>query len=439
MSFDGEIAVSVSLDASSVGKTAFGTPLILVPLADGDYAITGIGVAPANTITIVGDHTAHFKDGDELRIYASTGNDGIYTCSGDAVFGAGNTTITTAEDIDDATVDGGVLIDEFLNFYKEYSLPSELSADQALFGVAADVDEIGYAFTQSPRPKTIAVGVWGSEHATIKDALDDLWELYQGFYGFAVKDATDADYVASPNTGTASLWAETNGRILFADSDDADIPGSAVEATSIAALAKAAGLEYTVVCYHPTPAEMLGWALCCKYFAFSPDSYATIAYCQTLTGVTAQSYTSGIQTIMDGKYANYYTTMGGVGAFGKGYTAKGRWLDVRVSADWAAARIREDLMQAFVNASNAGRRIPYTDAGFKILEGLTLVVLQRGEGVGHFIEGSSAVQMPALADVTPAQRTARSLTYEFGAQPSGAVQSVTVAGTVSVSFTAPTA
>jgi len=435
MSFDRLIAVDVNLDAASVGRTAFGVPLIMTALATGDYAITAVSV-PASTFGIAGDHAAAFKQGEVFRVYGSTGNDRTFTCSIDSTFGAGTTTITVVETIASAVVDGYILEPDFAGFYKLYSYPSEVAADQDFFGVAADVDEICQAFAQNPRPKQIAVGVWGTGHATISEALDDLFEVWRGFYCFAVKDALAASLVATPNTGTASAWAETNKRLLFAGSDNALIPNSAVETTSIAYLAESLALEYTLVFYHPTVAEMAAWSLAAKYFAFNPDSYATIAYCQTLTGVTAQNYNSTQQTNMNTKRANYYTTMGGVGAVGMGYTAASRWLDVRVAADWLGARVHEELMQAFVNASNAGRKIPYTDAGFAILGAKTKGVLQRGEGIGHFVEGSSAVDMPALADIPQADRDARLLRFRFGTQPSGAVQEVEIIGTVSTSFTA---
>ena len=51
MSFDRLIAVDVNLDAASVGRTAFGVPLIMTALATGDYAITAVSV-PGSTFGI---------------------------------------------------------------------------------------------------------------------------------------------------------------------------------------------------------------------------------------------------------------------------------------------------------------------------------------------------------------------------------------------------
>lgn len=63
-------------------------------------------VTPDHTITIATDVSAKFKDGYQFRISGSTGNDGIYTCNGNATYGAPNTTITVNETLPDGTDDG---------------------------------------------------------------------------------------------------------------------------------------------------------------------------------------------------------------------------------------------------------------------------------------------------------------------------------------------
>jgi len=69
--------------------------------------ITGVDTS-ARTFSIAGDYSAHYRDGDSIRVANSTGNDGTYTVSGNATAATGETVITVVEDIPDSTADGGL-------------------------------------------------------------------------------------------------------------------------------------------------------------------------------------------------------------------------------------------------------------------------------------------------------------------------------------------
>lgn len=72
------------------------------------FPITAVGIDPANTLRIAGDHAELFPVTSQFTVIGSTLNDGIYTVQSVSVSG-GNTIITTDEAIADATVDGEVL------------------------------------------------------------------------------------------------------------------------------------------------------------------------------------------------------------------------------------------------------------------------------------------------------------------------------------------
>jgi len=79
----------------------------------GSRLITGV-TQLSQTFEVLGDWSEWAKDGDSIEVTDSTGNDGTYTCDGDATFAAGVTTITVVEAIPDATVDGYITLEEVL-------------------------------------------------------------------------------------------------------------------------------------------------------------------------------------------------------------------------------------------------------------------------------------------------------------------------------------
>jgi len=82
---------------------AFDTPGLFLQ----DFPITAAAVAPANTLTIAGDHRDLFPAGATLGVLGSTGNDGSYEVVSSTLVG-GDTVIATVEDVSDATADGVV-------------------------------------------------------------------------------------------------------------------------------------------------------------------------------------------------------------------------------------------------------------------------------------------------------------------------------------------
>jgi hypothetical protein len=80
----------------------------VVSLSTIAYAITAVDTG-TDKLTIAGDLTNQFDDGDTFTITGSTGNDGTYTVATSGVVLSGsNTVIEVDEDITDATVDGSI-------------------------------------------------------------------------------------------------------------------------------------------------------------------------------------------------------------------------------------------------------------------------------------------------------------------------------------------
>lgn len=70
------------------------------------FSITGVDIAN-DQFQIAGKYSSKFSSPNTFRVYGSTGNDGMWTVSS-SVYAANVTTITTVENIADATVDGNI-------------------------------------------------------------------------------------------------------------------------------------------------------------------------------------------------------------------------------------------------------------------------------------------------------------------------------------------
>jgi hypothetical protein len=87
--------------------------------ADYTYAIAAVSTLN-NTFSIAGDYTSLFTAENTFVVDGSTANDGNYTVSS-SVYTAPNTVITCSTAIDDATVDGDIILDP----QPTYDLPSD--------------------------------------------------------------------------------------------------------------------------------------------------------------------------------------------------------------------------------------------------------------------------------------------------------------------------
>ena len=96
-------------------------------------------------------------------------------------------------------------------------------------------------------------------------------------------------------------------------------------------------------------------------------------------------------------------------------------------ADWLEARMRERIYLTLVNAE----KIPYTNAGFAIIEGRMREVLQDGVAAGGL--GSFTVDVPNARTLDPTLRANRVAEgFEFEGVLAGAVHFVAIRGKLTI-------
>lgn len=261
---------------------------------------------------------------------------------------------------------------------------------------------------------------------SLAEALDDARDKSSDWFGLVstTRDAGDIEDIAA--------WAEANNRFYLAQSSDADILTTA--GGDIAETLSDASYRMTALVYHDEDNDALDAGWLGGFLAKSFDLVAPTSVYQTVAGVAPSLDDVGEQIIVEGKNANYYSTLKGVPATFGGTVADGHAIEHVVTGAWVEARLSEKIAQLFLNATERGARIPYNDRGIAMFEQATYDVLKRGEDIGHFNPGSSEVKMPRRIDVPEGDVEDGILRYEWGAQYSGVIKAVEMVGYVSLAF-----
>jgi hypothetical protein len=284
------------------------------------------------------------------------------------------------------------------------------------FAIAISNDADGTSTVSTEAP-----GVRVSTGAAAVYAVDP-----SSWYGIALPGAVDAQVF------DLAEWVETVRKVHGATATGSG--NKAAAADSLFVKLAAQSFVRTVPIYCDT-GDYAGEAWIANRLAVNPDQQATTWAFVTLPSVTIGDETTTEQASIEASGGNYYGELGGLGAAYPGHTPGGQPPDLITTVDWLFFRLTERYQAIFLDASNRGSKVPYTDAGIGIFEAATLAQLQIGEEIGHFVPGSSSVDAPTLSEVSPADRVARTLRFAFATEPSGAIEKVVVSGSVAIPVT----
>lgn len=265
---------------------------------------------------------------------------------------------------------------------------------------------------------TEAAGVRVSTGAAAVYAVDP-----SSWYGVSFPGATDLQVF------DLAEWVETTRKMLGATATGAGNKTAADD--SLFAKLDAQAFVRTAALYCDT-GDFAGEAWLANRLAVNPDQQATTWAFTTLPSVTVGNETTTEQAAIESLSGNYYSEMGGRGATYPGRTPGGTPPDLVTTVDWLYFRLVERFQTIFLDYTNRGSKVPFTDAGIGVFEAATRAQLQLGEQIGHFVPGSSSVDVPALDEVSPADRVNRTLRFSFATEPSGAIEKVVVSGSVAI-------
>lgn len=247
------------------------------------------------------------------------------------------------------------------------------------------------------------------------DALDAVTQANNTWYALIAETHVQADVQA------LAAAIQTRRKIYGTSTQDAAVPTTAT--TDIASFLDAGNYGRTFVVYLPTAdTEYPEAAWIGSQLAYTPGSNTWNFKRGAL--VTVSNITDTQRVNLRAKNANMYTEVAGVDIFQDGVMGDGLFIDEQIVVDWTYARLQEQIFFRLINTL----KIPYTDAGFLMIENEIRSVLSQGEANGAFDRGWT-VTTPSVASIPQnlrAQRTAG--TFMFRARLAGAVHKVIIEG-----------
>lgn len=227
-----------------------------------------------------------------------------------------------------------------------------------------------------------------------------------------------------------AAWAEANTKLYIQDSQDSKIVTDVLSgATDIAATLKTSAYARSSVWYHRKFHEFLASALLGRVLPIDPG--AEVWAFKTLRTISTDILTPTQRTNALNKFANVYEDVAGIGITEMGKVAANEWIDVIRGRDW---QISDMSTRVFTDLA-AADKIPYTNKGIAIIKGDMRASLKLGVERGFLSddpEDEPQVLGPKASEVSPADRAARKYTATFSARLAGAIQLVTITGTLSV-------
>jgi hypothetical protein len=262
----------------------------------------------------------------------------------------------------------------------------------------------------------------------IADDLNALMTLNDTWYGISLCSNQDYDI--------KQLAAAVEGvkKIFIAVSTDSDIPTNATD--DLLSFLKGKSYNRTALMFSEIGNDGKESAWMGGQLPQTPGSN-NWAY-KTLVGISPDDLTSNGRSIVignpvgqvAGKNGNVYTTVGGVNITQMGVMVGGRYMDITIGVDWLESTLQTSIYQQLVNLV----KIPYTNLGVSVLIQAVQEVISQGI-VNGLIDGNRPISIssPKVEDVPFSQRANRvAPTISFSCFLAGAIDSVKVAGTLSV-------
>lgn len=248
-----------------------------------------------------------------------------------------------------------------------------------------------------------------------------------GWYAILLDSNSKAEITAS------AAWVEATRKLLIVNSSDSDCADNTIT-TDVMSVLKTSSYSRTATLFSASGIRSYSAsAWVGKLLPNNPGK--AVWFFVTLAGVPIDALKDGQITNIEAKNGNVYIQLAGQGATDQGVDAEGEWLDIIVGTDWLQSAMQTRVIGALQAASNSGSKIPYTDKGVQIMVGLVKAQLKQGESSAYQLlaPGSSVVTAPAVADVDPADKQARSLPdLDFTSEYAGAIRSTKINGTISV-------
>lgn len=235
-----------------------------------------------------------------------------------------------------------------------------------------------------------------------------------------------SDTRAESDVEAMAAIIQANRRMFFTSSSDTDIV-STLSTTDIGSKLHDLGYFRTALMYSPTADTEYPEASWVGSQIVEIPGSNTWEY-KRLVGVTLANLTDSQITALESKGVNYYIRVKGAPITRKGVSADESWIDEIIFVDWLQARIQEQVYFRLINK----KKIPYTRAGFTLIENEIRSVLAQGVQNGGIADDTPYIVIsPDPLAIPQMTRTARIADgFRFEARLAGAVSKVIIRGNV---------
>jgi hypothetical protein len=283
------------------------------------------------------------------------------------------------------------------------------------------------AFSQNPRPTTIAIGKKIVADADYTDALDGIFAVSKDFYGVVIDSRVLADQQA------LITWVQANERIAAVASAEAAIvdQDQGTDTTSIAYYNQNGSYSRAIVLYSGSAATKYpDAAFLGSILPLTPGSY-TGAY-RELSGESVDDITATQAKNVHDKNASTYEEIGGINVVTFSRVGNGLFIDQIVLEDWIKARMTEDVFALIAGAL----KVPYTDDGITAVANAMRPSLQNAQVSGgispHSFDpvtkqrtGGFVIDQPLASSISVTDKTNRLLPdMRFTYWEAGAIHTV---------------
>lgn len=293
-------------------------------------------------------------------------------------------------------------------------------------------------FSQNPAPnmlyfivrKSTTTGEGDNAKTTYESITDILLKANSeaSFYGIHLTSFKNAEDVRA-----AISWTEANEKIFAFEYTDID--ACPVQNFSYyRSFGEFSGLaDGYPANEQPVENQYAALAIMAKCFGYDPGT-ETWNLKETATIVPSKLSTAQKKSLADTNI-NRFLRYAGTNCFIGGTMLSGEWIDVIRFRDW----LKNEIQIRVFNAIKANRKVPFTDGGIGLIEGIMNATLKNGQDIGGIspteydaddnpIYGYT-VTVPRASDLTEAERKSRKLTgCKWSARLAGAIHAVEISG-----------
>jgi len=269
---------------------------------------------------------------------------------------------------------------------------------------------------------TVTMTQYGSAVETWAESLNAVIADDADWYFLLTETRTQADIEA------LAAIIETKVKMYFTCNDDADVKNGV--AANVLKTLKALSYDRTV---YRWSADQANYPEASWVGGQAPKDPGSVTWkFKPCVGTLPDILTAAEYTAITDDNGNTYEDVGGVNIISsEAVVVGGEYIDIIRGTDWLQVRMQEGIFSKLVNAD----KIPFTNAGIGMIEGEVMYWLNEGESPerGLLVPGGSAVVVPDLADVPPAEKALRFLDgITFSATYAGAIHKVGITGKISV-------